>query len=699
MASTPFKNLKAQLDSDYPLGTLVMFDHEDEPLYGIVTGLKKDRYQVLVPGGASVELTKVRLHRVPGYNDKEHTSVQDKLDFLGALSEKKATSEQLESVWKDIISAKQGPVSCFEKPFHPAEITKNIFASVSPINYIATRKALILDKVFFQRDETGFIPRKQEQVELLKEEEKKRAKRFESYKELQRFLREKYKDKSIAVPQKLEFLIEQIKDLAASTTFSNEEDFLQAEELLHFIEGGHPENTVDGKIWERAFHILYKAGILKKDTNLSLIRHKPKINFNETLEKAALNLLETWDYKNLSDITRRQDFTNLESFTIDDSSTKDMDDALSLQETATGYRLYVHISDVASIISKDSALDQEAMLRATSIYCPDITIQMFPEAICHNLSSLVANQIRPAITIIFDVDKSFAITSATVEPSIISVSRKYSYEEVDQFINDTVEPFITLKNIASTHEQKRHDDGAVPVIKRDAQPVVLANNEIIIVEVDENSPARALVGEMMVLANIVIANFLNSNNIPALYRSQEKPEPQTTDFALIPEGPARSYAERGKLKKSSVGTTPGYHATLGTNAYVQSTSPIRRYLDLVLQRQILAFFNRLPLPYSESDLRNLSFSIEESLQKAAAVSKESKRFWLLRYLEKYYAEARSIFATVIRTDTKFPIVELDELFINVPARIHKPQIGKRYELRLERVDPRGDFVRFEERRN
>jgi hypothetical protein len=79
-----------------------------------------------------------------------------------------------------------------------------------------------------------------------------------------------------------------------------------------------------------------------------------------------------------------------------------------------------------------------------------------------------------------------------------------------------------------------------------------------------------------------------------------------------------------------------------------------------------------------------------------SVSKESKRFWMLRYLEKYYTDSRSIFGTVVRTDTKFPIVELDELYINVPARISRPALGNRYELKIERVDPRTDFVRLEE---
>jgi hypothetical protein len=110
----------------------------------------------------------------------------------------------------------------------------------------------------------------------------------------------------------------------------------------------------------------------------------------------------------------------------------------------------------------------------------------------------------------------------------------------------------------------------------------------------------------------------------------------------------------------------------------------------------MSFFREENSAYSEKQLLSLLNNLEEPLQKASAISKESKRFWMLRYLEKYYTDNRSIFGTVVRTDTKFPIVELNTLYINVPAKISKPQLGARYELKIERVDPRSDFVRLEE---
>jgi exoribonuclease-2 len=691
--NSPFLNLKSTLDTDFPAGTVVMFDLEGLPLVGIVTGLKKDRYQILSTSSDTLlELTRNRLHKVP--TNLVQDSKEKQLEFLKSVSNNSLDNEQIEQLWKTATThSTSSSQNVFEKVFHPAELTKLVFKEVTALNYITTRASLILDRIFFRRDEKGFIPRKTNEVAERKEEDKKRQKRFSDYKKLVQFLRAKHKDKSLPIPESLEFYINQLKMCAAVAAYPDESWYQEIEELLHFIEGQNPE--FEGRIEQRAFHVLYKAGILKKDSNLSFIRHNPRIDFDAIVLAAADKLTEIESFKDFTDHSIRLDLTHQKCFTIDDASTNDMDDALFLEETDSGYNFYVHISDVSYIILKDSILDIEAKKRATSIYAPDREIPMFPPKVSHQLASLVEGKLRPALTVIFQIDHNFQITSADLEPSVIKVAHRYSYDQIDQKLKLNEEPFSTIASITNLHEQKRRDDGALPVTKRDAQPVLTANGDIAIVEVDEQSPARALIGEAMVLANIVTANFLHANQIPALYRSQERPEIDP-GIDLIPDGIARDYAQRGKLKRSVVDLHPMYHATLGTLRYVQSTSPIRRYLDLVLQRQLISFFRSQNPPYSEKDLTLLHQNLDEPLQVAMSVSKESKRFWMLRYLEKYYTDSRSIFGTVVRTDTKFPIVELDELYINVPARISRPALGNRYELKIERVDPRTDFVRLEE---
>ena len=691
--NSPFSNLKSTLDTDFPTGTVVMFDLESLPLVGIITGLKRDRYQILSTASeVLLELTKNRLHKVPTNLVQENKEKQ--LEFLKSISNHKLTNDQIEQLWKTATThSTSSSQNVFEKVFHPAELTKLVFKEVTALNYITTRASLILDRIFFRRDEKGFIPRKANEVEERKEEDIKRQKRLSDYKELIQFLRARYKDKSLTIPESLQYYITQLKMCAALAAYPDESWHQEVEELLHFLEGQNPE--FEGRVEQRAFHILYKAGIFKKDSNLTFIRHSPRIDFDPIVLAAADKLSETESFKNFSDHTIRLDLTHQNCFTIDDSSTNDMDDALFLEETSSGYNFYVHISDVSYLIQKDSILDIEAKKRATSIYSPDREIPMFPERISHQLASLVVDKLRPALTVIFQIDHNFQITSADLEPSVIKVANRYSYDQIDQKLKFNEEPFATIASITNLHEQKRRDDGAVPVTKRDSQPVVTANGDIAIIEVDEQSPARALIGEAMVLANIVTANFLHANQIPALYRSQERPDIEP-GLELIPDGVARDYAQRGKLKRSVVDLHPMYHATLGTLKYVQSTSPIRRYLDLVLQRQLISFFKSQNSPYSEKDLTLLHQNLDEPLQIAISVSKESKRFWMLRYLEKYYTDNRSIFGTVVRTDTKLPIVELDELYINVPARINRAVLGNRYELKIEKVDPRTDFVRLEE---
>ena len=185
--------------------------------------------------------------------------------------------------------------------------------------------------------------------------------------------------------------------------------------------------------------------------------------------------------------------------------------------------------------------------------------------------------------------------------------------------------------------------------------------------------------------------------MPALYRGQDRPDQRgENELKDVPPGPARDYAERIRLKRSIVSKIPSYHSTLGLNAYLQCSSPIRRFVDLALQRQILKYLQCEKAVYTSEELIAIQDAVEEPLHKALLVSKETKRYWMLRYLEKYYLDQKKIRGTVVRIDTKMPMVELDEVYIVAGARIAHPRLGMEVSLSATNIDPRSDYIRLEE---
>lgn len=687
MCARPFTLLKAAFDPLFPLDSIIMYEHDGTPDLGFISGMRKERYLVTTSTGSEIELTKMRLHKVPGSFSPEMKSKEQKISFLHSVCNEAATPVELDRLWSQCEQ---------QKIYNETTLSDLLFCSHEMQAYVHTRFALIRDRVYFKRDKEGFIPRTQSSVDQLITDLKNREAKIKLFEETAQFFREHTKEKSLPIPEHLIPAVDIMKDCAAYLEAASESKLHEMEDLVTICERVlHMEPH--GIIHDRAFHILYKAGIFKKDVNLSIIRYKPKTVFDAAALKEAEELTIPASIDGYLHAGIREDLTKLQTITIDDESTQDMDDALSLVENERGFTLYIHISDVASMIPKGSALDTEAFLRATSIYCPDSTISMLPDILCKDKLSLVANAPRPSVSYIFEIDRSYNVLSFSIIPSLIQVSRKYSYTEVDGLLEKGDVFFNKLHSIAATHEGRRLAQGATPVAKREAQAVLLERGEIKVIEVDEHSPARALIGEVMVLANCAMASFFKTQNIPALYRCQEAPDPiDEKAFNQIPQGPARDYAERGRLKRSIVSIQPGFHATLGVSEYLQCTSPIRRYLDLVLQRQLLASLQNKPLPYSTEALTELSQRVEEPLQKANLISRETKRYWLIRYLEKYYLNTKRIKGTVVRTDTKMPMVELNEVFIIAGARIQNPKLGAEYLLAINHADPRSDYLRLEE---
>jgi exoribonuclease-2 len=316
--------------------------------------------------------------------------------------------------------------------------------------------------------------------------------------------------------------------------------------------------------------------------------------------------------------------------TIDGQGTLDFDDAISIEDHGDHYHLGIHIIDVGNFIKKGDRIDQEALVRGSSIYMPDQKISMIPACLAENLCSLKAGQLRPAISIMVTLSKSFEIIEYEIIPSLIRVEHQLTYYDVNIIAQDRKE-IIILRDIAEQFRQSRMAAGAVQITLPDINVWVDENNEVTINRVNRESPGRMLVSEIMIMANWLMAKFLAQHNAPAIYRSQTAPRERLykgTEGSLF-----QNCMQRRLLSRFVLNPKPEHHSGLGLDAYVTATSPIRKYFDLATQRQIRAVLG-LEVPYTIKEITNIIQVLEEPMSCVSKLQFNRHRYWLLKYLEK-----------------------------------------------------------------
>lgn len=281
----------------------------------------------------------------------------------------------------------------------------------------------------------------------------------------------------------------------------------------------------------------------------------------------------------------RQDLTHLAAFAIDDAGSNDPDDAISLEETPTGARLWVHVADVAALVSPDSAADLEARNRGASLYLPEGTVRMLPAEATARLA-LGLQEVSPALSLAIDLNEDASVAHLTVVPSQVRVTR-LTYDEAEA--RQVEGPLAALFELATQLQEKRQRQGAIDIVLPEVKIRVVAGEVVIRPLPDLRS--RSLVREAMLLAGEAVAQFALDQGIPIAYSVQDAPDALKEDAG----GLAREFALRRTFKRSQGSLTPGAHSGLGLPLYVQATSPLRRYLDLVVHQQLRAFVSGAPL--------------------------------------------------------------------------------------------------------
>ncbi len=698
MAMLPKGGVRQPLATTLSNGALVVYENDGTPILGIVLGWKKQRYQIWNDRGRELELDSVRLHELPGRAPEKCASGEARTEFLTSLkneAEKASTDVAIEEIWSSILE--EG------KDVTTEEISNLYFGDNTLSHHLAVRWALFKDKFYFKRKKDEFSPRAKETVEELRLAEANRLEKLRVQERVIGFFKGRLSNPTLEIPTEAYDTIRFLEDIVVKSNTLDQGAQKEGKELVERC-GALLGIDYNGRIDQKAYLILEKIHHFHSTTNLSLVRYRPPLQFRpEVIAEAETIKVPTTiaEYSTLDSKVRR-DLTTLQAFTIDDASTQDMDDGLSCEVIPGGYRFGVHISDVASLIPLGSVLDEEAKRRGTSVYLPERNINMFPESLAHDRLSLVVGEARPCISYLIEVDREWNILNSTITPSLVRITKKFSYDEVDQILEQGFgaegDPaLMPLYEFALNHETARYEAGGMKINKHEVMVVLDKEGNPSLVEIDEQSPGRALVAEMAVLTNAAFAEFAVSHGFPLVFRGQEPADDNDSQkLRAIPQGAALDYAMRARLKRSVADTVPHFHATLGLNAYAQVTSPIRRYVDLVNQRQILNFFREGAALYSAKELFAILEAVEDSIVVAQSIQKETKRFWLLDYLQNVAQKRGTIEGTVIRIDTKNPIVELDEVYMTAPVKMDKPpQLGERITVRIGAVDPVWDYLKLE----
>lgn len=648
-------------------------------MLGLVLGFKKDRYQVLSERGRTLDFTSNRL-RVFDLK-AQPLAASEQVTFLGALkSQSRALGQsiQLEELWK--------VVSEYNRDYELGELAELYFSKPSSQQTLALALMLLSDRSYFKRDKEAFVARPAHVVEELKKAAAQQQQRQDLRRSFVEFIKTFDSEKS-NIPQPLDSLVHLLKRQAVGADMTVTEA-REAKELTELaLESLHLERHRN--INADAYQVLEKLKIFDARTNPAWERSGLSGALSNEIAAGAGEQAPS---------TERKDLSELDVFTIDDVSTRDMDDALSLELTSEGYRLGIHITDVSSSIEIGSALDREISRRLSSIYLPDRTVHMLPEALSLEALSLREGERRKALSVMVDLNKSYELLRTEIFPSWVRVKRRWTYDHVDELLEASNSEFNTFYEIAAALEEKRMEAGAHRVQKTEIAIDVDEQGKVSLREVDEQAPARNLIAEMAVLINRIVAEYCRDQKIPVIYRGQ--PQSEQDDEPKPEQGRALDHFIRVRLKRSEPSLDPLPHAGLGLKAYLQITSPIRRYVDLINQRQLMAHLAGARLPYSRSDLEELIPVLEEGLVKIQKVSKESKRFWFLRYLEQRIAKnpssGRKIGGIVVRTTGKYPLVELDEVFFaSLVKSSKKLNVGERVEVLIGGIDARDDYLRLE----
>ena len=444
-------------------------------------------------------------------------------------------------------------------------------------------------------------------------------------------------------------------------------------------------------------HLLVELGQWDRHRLLSLAGTTWSSGFAPELLAEAQRLLAMVDLEQPGDATRL-DLSGQHCVTIDDDDTRDIDDGLALERRSDGsLRIWIHVADPGRLIAADSPLDLEARRRGSSLYLAVGNLPMFPEELSNGPFSLRQGKRSAAWSFWVELDEAGEIGASSIQRSWVKPTYRLSYNDADELIDLAPPEDPDLADLDRLLERRRQWRLARGALLMDLPEGRIRNHEgEPQLEITEPSPSRQLVAEAMILAGAVAARFGMEHGLALPYRSQLPADlPAAAELQALPDGAVRFAAIKRCLSRGLMGTQPAAHFSLGLPAYVQATSPIRRYGDLVVQRQIAAILDGSP-PLNTEQLQELLEQFDTAVREGIGISREDQRHWQQVWFEAHRGGQWSAqFLRWLRPQDRLGLVRIEELALDLAAECPSGAApGVQLLLRVKQVDPLRDQLRL-----
>ncbi|HEY9670625.1 MAG TPA: ribonuclease R family protein [Waterburya sp.] len=585
----------------------------------------------------------------------------------------------LEVAWEFLVEDGEA-VNC-------AQMAQLLFSDQSPPLCYAAHCLLSEDKIYFKQKADTYEPRPAALVAEIKHQR----------------LAEESKQR-----EQQEFLTRLQQRLAGVEVEWQDSDRSRLNELERFVL--NPENPSRfaqdllvllkrHQTPQAAFELLIDLGWWSPHENLFLRRSQIPIHFRREVLEVAQKCLVSPPPDPDPD---RLDLTHLKVYTIDDESTQEIDDGLSIEILEDGsQRLWIHIADPTRLVMPGDELDMEARRRSTTLYLPTGMIPMFPPELATGPMSLVQGKVCPTLSFGVILNEVGNIQDYQIRASLIKPTYRLTYEDVDEMLELGIraEPEIAAIAIWARRRQEwRIAQGAISIHMPESVIKVKKDEEIII-EVLEDSQARQLVAEMMILAGEVAGRYAQAHQIPLPFRGQPQPElPPDEELLQLPAGPVRFCAMRRCMPRSEMSIAPMRHAGLGLETYSQVTSPIRRYTDLLCHFQLKAHLRGEPLPFAPENLQQVMQGVTATAKEASDVERQTNRYWGLEYLRRNTDQVwRVLVLRWLREHDNLGLILLEDLGLELAMRFRRSvALGEQLDVQVSHADPRQDVIQFRE---
>jgi ribonuclease R len=416
--------------------------------------------------------------------------------------------------------------------------------------------------------------------------------------------------------------------------------------------------------------------------------------------------------------TGRQDLRDLPLVTIDGADARDFDDAVFARRVKRGWRLIVAIADVSSYVTPSTALDEEAIHRATSVYFPNRVVPMLPEALSNGLCSLKPKEDRLCLACDMTVDEKGKVLRSRFVSAVMNSHARLTYDQVWTYLSGGELPFEqpregvaeSLDELYALYKvlrKARRRRGAIDFESQEIKFVFNAKGEVEDLVPTERHDAHKLIEECMILANVEAANFLQERKIVAPFRVHAPPpvlklesleaflhsqglrrtwkdQPTPRDFEKIVEQvkgrPDEKLIMAVLLRSQALAVYKpdnGGHFGLALAAYTHFTSPIRRYPDLLVHRAIhhaIARGEKPPYPYSHEKMDRLCEQSSHRSRRAEEAERDVHDRLKCMYMEQHIGME---FDGIVSGVTSFGLfVELNHG--NVSGLVHVTSLSNDY---------------------